>query len=129
MTAGMGGRILEPMVRRIAGLVLALLVAGAPAALTACELLCASHDVQPAHACHESQPAGTTSVTGGLDVCGHGDVLPEAAGALTPQSPPVSTLAVIVLPQPAHTQRVPLSVLAVAPFRSDPLTLKTQLRI
>lgn len=76
------------MIRRVSALMLALMVASAPAALTACELMCAAADTgreASTHSCH-SQPSGapiSVSIVSGVHVCGHGDALPAAPGKMT----------------------------------------------
>jgi len=109
--------------------VLTLVIAAAPAVLNACSLVCAGGDLHRSHSCHEAQPAGTTSVTSGTHVCGHGDGLPDASGTLTPESAPAPMLAAAVLPQPVHVQGAPVRLATVALLLPDPLKLKTQLRI
>lgn len=128
-TAWVIGRILGPMRQRVAALVIALMVAGAPAALIACELLCAAPDGQPSHACENGQPAGTTSVTGAVHACGHDDALPEASGMVTPQSSPVAMVVAVMSPQPFHAQGAGPRLVVVASVLPASPTLKTQLRI
>ena len=97
--------ILAVMVRRVGAFLLALVVTGAPAALTACELGCAAHGGDsshgdanaPLHSCHDTHSEGsTTSVSSRVHVCGHGDALPTAPGNPTLQTAPTPTVAAIV---------------------------------
>lgn len=74
------------MIRRVHGLMLALFVASAPAALTACELMCAAADAGRealTHSCHSQQSRAPISIASGGHVCGHGDALPAAPGKMT----------------------------------------------
>jgi hypothetical protein len=74
------------MIRRVHALMLALLVASAPAALTACELMCAAADAgreAPTDSCHSHQSRAPISIASGGHVCGHGDALPVAPGKMT----------------------------------------------
>jgi hypothetical protein len=76
------------MILRATALMLALMVASAPAALAACELLCAAADSgreAPTHSCHSPRPGDQISIAGGAHVCGHGDALPVAPGKMTAQ--------------------------------------------
>ena len=87
------------MIRRVSALVFALMVASAPAALTACELTCAAADTggeAPTHSCH-SQASGapiSVSIVSGVHVCGHGDALPAAPGKMTAHGAPSPAIAV-----------------------------------
>lgn len=76
------------MVRRVDALLIVLMVAGAPGALMACEIACASHDRQlsgaETHSCHEVQRSRAASVVSGVHICGHESEMPEAAKT-TPQ--------------------------------------------
>ena len=87
------------MIRRVNALMLALMVASAPAALTACELMCAAADTgreTPTHSCHP-QPSGapvSISIGSGLHVCGHGDALPAAPGKVTAHGAPSPAIGV-----------------------------------
>jgi len=100
------------MVRRLAAFVLALGITGAPASLTACEILCASranHESHgdgagPRHSCHATEPNDTAAaVTTGVHVCGHGEELPAAAAKIVPQAAPAPTDAIPALPSLLHT--------------------------
>jgi hypothetical protein len=91
---------------RLGAWLLVLVVAGAPAALTACEIVCAAHDSHSeaaAHSCHRTQPSDGPLIDVGVQVCGHDEELPDAAPA---QVNPPTLLAVAVatssiLPMPA----------------------------
>jgi hypothetical protein len=112
--------------------VLALFVAGAPAALTACELMCASAGAEShatGHSCHEAQSPGTTSVGGGAHRCGHGDALPVSSAKLAPQEAPVPDLAPITLAAYYLAGAAPLRPFSSAASPLDHPKLITQLRI
>jgi len=120
------------MVRRLAAFVLALGVTGAPASLTACEILCASranHESHgdgggPRHSCHATQPTDTArSLTGGVHVCGHGDSLPEAPGMTVPNTAPGPAVAVMPSALVLHRtgiSRVPGPSVTSPPAHSSP---------
>ena len=85
------------MIRRVSGLMLALFVASAPAALTACELMCAAADAShetPTHSCHSQQPGTPISIASAVHVCGHGDALPPAPGKMTAHGVPNAAAAI-----------------------------------
>jgi hypothetical protein len=87
----------DAMIRRISGLVLAVSVASAPAALTACELMCAAADASHetrTHSCHSQQPGAPISIASGVHVCGHGDALPPASGKVTAHGAPNAAVAI-----------------------------------
>jgi hypothetical protein len=73
------------MAARLVALAIAVIVAAAPVALTACELMCAASDTAaspaPAHTCHEIEPdqAGGPAIAAPPHACGHVAVLPSAA--------------------------------------------------
>lgn len=121
------------MVRRLGAFVLALVLTGAPAALTACELACAAHDDgrgAPTHSCHSSEPEGTTSITsGGVHVCGHGDELPAASGKVMPPGAPGPAIAAVVSPFSFDGDGVSGRARAVASSPPGPPKLVTHLRI
>lgn len=126
----MSGRILVRMSRRLGALLLVLVVAGAPAALTACEIVCAardSHAPAAAHSCHRTQPSDGPLIGAGVQVCGHDEGLPEAAAQGNP--PPVLAAAIVtpsIFSSPGdglHRVHVGVSSLPV------PLTRPTPLRI
>lgn len=86
----------NPVYRTLTAVTLALVVAGAPAALTACEIVCAAHDSHSeaaAHSCHRTQPSDGPLIDAGVQVCGHDEELPDAAAA---QVNPPTLLAVAV---------------------------------
>jgi hypothetical protein len=70
---------------RLVALAIALIVAAAPVALTACELMCAAHGAAasqaPAHACYDTEPDtdGAPAIAAPPHGCGHVAVLPSAA--------------------------------------------------
>ena len=98
------GRILERMVRRLATLTLTLVLAAAPSALAACELLCASRDQEAVasgaghahHACHEPSDAVTLSIGAGVHNCGHADGLPASSAKQPTQDAPLPAVASFV---------------------------------
>jgi len=74
------------MGRRLAALVLALVVTGAPSALAACEIACVLTDGRPlsgshtsAHTCHGTARSESPTIRGAFHICGHDDELPAAA--------------------------------------------------
>jgi hypothetical protein len=73
------------MAARLVALAVAAIVAAAPVALTACELMCAASDraasQASAHACHEIEPGqnGGPAIAASPHACGHVAVLPSAA--------------------------------------------------
>jgi hypothetical protein len=77
------------MARRVGALLFVFLVAGAPAALTACQIACAAHDSHRSadawrpHSCHGTQPADGPAIGAGAHICGHDEELPAAASAFT----------------------------------------------
>jgi hypothetical protein len=76
------GRLLGRMSQRLGALLLMLVVAGAPAALTVCEIVCAARGSQSssvAHSCHGTQPSYGAHIDAGAQLCGHEDALPTAA--------------------------------------------------
>lgn len=90
---------------------LALVVSGAPAALTACEIVCAVRDThaadEAAHSCHGTQPSDAPGIDSGVRVCGHDEALPAAASqtallvalAPAPQAPAIVVSLDDVLPR------------------------------
>lgn len=100
----MSGRILVPMSRRLGALLLVLVVAGAPAALTACEIVCAARDSHAAadgsgsaaHSCHGTRPSDGPLIGTGVQICGHDEELPAAAAAQT--APPLVAAVAILTP-------------------------------
>lgn len=128
--------ILTVMIRRLAALVLALVVTGAPASLIACEILCAaradraSHsDAAAPHSCHATQPAGTAAaVTTGVHVCGHGEELPATTAKVVPQAAPAPGDAIAAVPFLLHTG-VSHRFLTAASLPPGPSKLLTPLRI
>jgi hypothetical protein len=80
------------MVRHAGLLFMALVVAGAPAMLTACELMCAVRSSRPAadssvsnaQACHGSRPSGGPVVDAGGQTCSHEKEFPAAASPVAP---------------------------------------------
>ena len=127
--------ILAVMVRCLGGFVLALVVASAPSALTACELVCAAHDDGggvPAHTCHSSESDDTTSttrITSGVHVCGHGDELPAASGKLMPEGAPGPAIAAAASPFLLAGNGVSGRSRAVTSSPPSPPKLATHLRI
>jgi hypothetical protein len=70
------------MSQRLGAWLLVLVVVGAPAALTVCEIVCAARDSRSssvAHACHRTQPSDDAHIDAGAQLCGHEDALPTAA--------------------------------------------------
>jgi hypothetical protein len=93
------------MARRLGTLLLALVVTGAPAALTACEIVCAARDSRSlpggsaAHSCHRTQPPDGPGIGTGAQNCGHDEELPAAAAqAAPPSAPAVAVLTSTPLP-------------------------------
>lgn len=81
------GRILGVM--RLAALVMAIVVGGAPAALTGCEIACAIAAAESAaapvtHACHGTAPDAGPSIAAGTHPCGHEDEMPPAGKVAPP---------------------------------------------
>jgi hypothetical protein len=127
------GRILAGMVRQLGVLVLATIVIAAPAALTLCEMRCATAAAQTdsdgsEHSCHSAAVSHDgPSLTAGTHICGHADVMPIAGKLLIPDAPAlgVSTLpahlwqpesagdplaVLFALPPGTHTLPVPLRI-------------------
>lgn len=123
------------MVRRLAAFALALVVAGAPSVLTACELACAAHDDgggAPTHRCHSSQSEDTTSITritSGVHVCGHGDELPAASGKLMPEGAPGPAIAAVHSPSLPAGEGISGHSREVGSSPPGPPKLVTHLRI
>src|SRR5688500_4923815 len=83
--------ILRAVVRRLGALIIAVIVAAAPSALTACELMCAQQAAAPsapAHTCHDTPPAdeGGPVVSAAPHACGHVSELPSASAKLSQTS-------------------------------------------
>ena len=86
-------RILNRMRRRLAAAAFVFVLVGAPAALTACELVCAIADAAPAgnspsHSCHGTQPPEGPAFSAGVHACGHSSELPEAKTAASVTAAP-----------------------------------------
>ena len=135
--AGECGRILEPMVRRLATLVLAFVLAATPTALAACEWLCASraHEVAATtaghvnHLCHESNTAVTLSIDAGVHNCGHSAGLPTPSATQAPQDAPSPAVEAIPAILAVLGPLVSLEPRVIGSPPSDALRLITQLRI
>ena len=84
--------ILAGMVRRLGVLVLAAIVIAAPAALTLCEMRCATAASQTdngsEHSCHSAAASHDgPSLSAGTHICGHVDAMPIAGKLLMPDAP------------------------------------------
>jgi len=111
VTAGLSVRILAVMLSRLAALVLAGVVTGAPISATACEILCstrasdeASGDAAvPAHPCHDTESIGTSATMSNQGhVCDHDADLPISFGVTADRSVPhLDFVFVIALPIPS----------------------------
>lgn len=122
----------DAMIRRISGLVLAVFVASAPAALTACELTCAAADAShetPTHSCHSQRPDAPISIASGVHVCGHGDALPPAPGNMTAYGAPNAAAAIAAPLFLADAARLQSRVPHVTSSPPGPPTGAGQLRI
>jgi hypothetical protein len=125
------------MLSRVGALVLAMIVAGAPTSVTACEMLCATRAGQAPlddaagsrHPCHDAQSTGASgAVSGQGHVCGHREELPVSSGVqgahsisypnlVAVASTPTASVGIVLLEQrvakspPAHpVARVPLRI-------------------
>ena len=130
--AGERGRILEPMVRRLATLVLAFGLAAAPTALAACEWLCevaATTAGHVNHLCHESDAAVTLSIDAGVHNCGHSAGLPTPSATQAPQDAPSPAVEAIPAILAVLGPLVSLEPRVIGSPPSDALRLITQLRI
>jgi len=136
------GAILEQMLKRVLPVLLALAVAGAPAAIEACHGTCASTMAGPgpSHAadnghqpCHDDMAQRGPQLSRAPHACDHGGALPSAptlsaardAGAASPLALIVTSTA-IVAPLPTSSFRT-----ALAARSPDPagLRLAAPLRI
>ena len=120
------------MIRRVGAFLLAVVVTSAPAALTACELMCAAADTgreAPTHSCHSPQPGVPISIAGDVHVCGHGDALPAAPGKMTAQGAPSPAMAALAPLFLFHAAGVPGPSPRVKSSPPGPLKATTQLRI
>lgn len=110
------------MRRRVVALLVAFVVAGAPAALEACHVACAmstdaasqSKSGASEHSCHHQTDAHRGSAVAAVHVCGHADAPPSAAtGQVSPLAPaliamvpPVWWAFVVDRSVPIHVERV-----------------------
>lgn len=82
------------MSRRVGSILLAIVVVGAPAALTTCEIVCTLRDgrghadVSALHSCLGTQPPNGPGIKAGTRICGHDEELPVAASQAAPVSLP-----------------------------------------
>lgn len=122
------GHILGSM--RLAALVMAMVVGAAPAALTACEMTCASTLAEsaatPGHACHGTPHEDRPSITTGSHVCGHEDEMPPA-GKVPP--PDVAVSPCSSLPIAAREIATPLAGVFTQTGPPGPLQIPLPLRI
>ena len=78
--------ILSSVARRLTAFAIAAFVAAAPAALNACELVCAAQEAATEtveHSCHGPEPQESTArIAAAPHLCGHVEGLPPASGQL-----------------------------------------------
>ncbi len=122
------GHILGAM--RLAALLMAIVVGAAPAALTACEIVCASVPVESAaapsaHSCHGTTHTEGLSMAAGTHACGHEEAMPPA-GKIPPPDVAVSPGMSVSLPaQGVSTRVIDAFTRSAAPGRlQSPLALR-----
>jgi len=116
---------------RFVGIVLALIVMGAPIASTTCQAMCAEHDAEsdaPHHACHQQMVAQDGPIIEAIHVCGHDDSLPTALERVMSavDAPAITSKMIAVMP-PARASVSHAAFIDSSP--PTPLTLNSQLRI
>ena len=117
---------------RIAALVLAFTVIGAPVMSTTCEAMCAerdAHSTAPHHACHEHMAAQDGPAVEAIHVCGHDDgSLPtDLERVLAAVDAPAIISAIAALVPPARELVTHVAFIDSSP--PAPLTANSQLRI
>jgi len=123
------------MLLRLAALLLAAIVTGAPVSATACEILCATRasaeddPVAPRHACHDTQSSESSdAINGQGHVCNHDDDLPVSFGVTVDRSAPHSEVVFVVALPITSAAVVPFAARA-AKFPPDPPASRVPLRI
>jgi hypothetical protein len=88
------------MPQQLGVLLLVSVIAAAPIALTACEIVCAvrdshqptGHSAPAGHSCHRTQPTQGPAVDAGVRICGHDETLPAGSQAVLLSMPALAAL-------------------------------------